>query len=134
MHLKDRNRIIFIESWKKKKTLPTIREVQSKLAVALSPEACDEFRSFRDGSLVPPYVRRCRRPLLAASDFGSQFGLLPREKIELMVRRKMISSQELEDAQFQPASLDLRLGAKAYRVRASFLPGKTTPCRIALML
>ena len=62
-------------------------------------------------------------PLLAASDFGSQFGLLPREKIELMVRRKMISSQELEDAQFQPASLDLRLGAKAYRVRASFLPG-----------
>ena len=25
--------------------------------------------------------------------------------------------------QIQPASLDLRLGAKAYRVRASFLPG-----------
>lgn len=27
------------------------------------------------------------------------------------------------DEQIQPASLDLRLGAKAYRVRASFLPG-----------
>ena len=30
----------------------------------------------------------------------------------------------LLDAQYQPASLDLRLGSKAYRVRASFLPGK----------
>jgi dCTP deaminase len=28
--------------------------------------------------------------------------------------------------QVQPASLDLRLGERAYRVRASFLPGKTT--------
>jgi dCTP deaminase len=63
-------------------------------------------------------------PLLSANDFGNQFGLLPREKIELMVRRGMISSPELEDAQFQPASLDLRLGARAFRVRASFLPGK----------
>ncbi|MGO8845458.1 MAG: 2'-deoxycytidine 5'-triphosphate deaminase domain-containing protein, partial [Methylocella sp.] len=41
-----------------------------------------------------------------------------------MVRRGMISSPEIEDAQFQPASLDLRLGPRAYRVRASFLPGK----------
>nr|WP_236841978.1 2'-deoxycytidine 5'-triphosphate deaminase [Bosea sp. PAMC 26642] len=30
---------------------------------------------------------------------------------------------DILDAQFQPASLDLRLGGKAYRVRASFLPG-----------
>lgn len=63
-------------------------------------------------------------PLLAASDFGTQFGLLAREKIELMVRRGMILGPGLEDAQFQPASLDLRLGRRAYRVRASFLPGK----------
>jgi dCTP deaminase len=63
-------------------------------------------------------------PLLSANEFGTQFGLLPREKIELMVRRGMISTPEIEDAQFQPASLDLRLGARAYRVRASFLPGK----------
>ena len=27
--------------------------------------------------------------------------------------------------QVQPASIDLRLGRKAYRVRASFLPGKS---------
>ncbi|MGO9720844.1 MAG: 2'-deoxycytidine 5'-triphosphate deaminase [Methylocella sp.] len=63
-------------------------------------------------------------PLLGANEFGTQFGLLPRQKIEVMVRRGMISSPEIEDAQFQPASLDLRLGPRAYRVRASFLPGK----------
>ncbi len=64
-------------------------------------------------------------PLLSAHEFGTQFGLLPREKIELMARRKMIQAEgEIESEQFQPASLDLRLGARAYRVRASFLPGK----------
>ncbi len=62
--------------------------------------------------------------LFKANDFGTQFGLLSRQKIELMVRRGMILSPELEDGQFQPASLDLRLGSRAYRVRASFLPGK----------
>ncbi len=64
-------------------------------------------------------------PLLSANEFGTQFGLLPREKIELMARRKMIQAEGgIESEQFQPASLDLRLGARAYRVRASFLPGK----------
>ena len=64
-------------------------------------------------------------PLLSSNDFGSQFGLLPREKIELMARRKMIQAEGgIESEQFQPASLDLRLGARAYRVRASFLPGQ----------
>ncbi len=63
-------------------------------------------------------------PLLTETVFGTQFGLLPREKIELMVRRKMIwGRKEIEPDQYQPASLDLRLGPKAYRVRASFLPG-----------
>ena len=73
----------------------------------------------------PDGNNRAETPLLSANDFGSQFGLLPREKIELMVRRGMISSPEIEEAQFQPASLDLRLGARAYRVRASFLPGES---------
>ncbi|MBL8589176.1 MAG: 2'-deoxycytidine 5'-triphosphate deaminase, partial [Methylobacteriaceae bacterium] len=60
----------------------------------------------------------------AEAEFGPRFGLLPREKIELMVRRKMLGAvQDFDDRQFQPASLDLRLGPKAYRVRASFLPG-----------
>ena len=72
----------------------------------------------------PEHDSRTDTPLFGLNDFGNQFGLLPREKIELMVRRGMISSPEIEDAQFQPASLDLRLGARAYRVRASFLPGE----------
>jgi len=41
-----------------------------------------------------------------------------------MLEHKMIlATGEIDDAQLQPASLDLRLGARAYRIRASFLPG-----------
>ncbi len=36
------------------------------------------------------------------------------------------SERALDGDQVQPASLDLRLGAKAYRVRASFMPGPGT--------
>jgi len=57
-------------------------------------------------------------------EFGSQFGLLPRQKIEVMIRRGMIVGPELDASQIQPASLDLRLGTRAYRIRASFLPGR----------
>ena len=57
-------------------------------------------------------------------EFGSRYGLLPREKIGVMLRRSLIVGDvAVDDAQLQPASLDLRLGAKAFRVRASFLPG-----------
>jgi dCTP deaminase len=41
-----------------------------------------------------------------------------------MVRRgEIVSSVPITPEQFQPASLDLRLGRRAWRVRASFLPG-----------
>jgi len=41
-----------------------------------------------------------------------------------MIQRKMIqAATDIEEAQIQHASLDLRLGARAYRIRASFLPG-----------
>ncbi len=36
------------------------------------------------------------------------------------------SGKPLEERQFQPASLDLRLGPVAYRIRSSFLPGHET--------
>ncbi len=63
--------------------------------------------------------------LAAAADLGPKFGLLPREKIHFLLRRGMILSlAPIEEGQIQPASLDLRLGPRAYRVRASFLPGK----------
>jgi dCTP deaminase len=38
--------------------------------------------------------------------------------------REIVALESIQDNQFQPASLDLRLGAVAYRVRASFLPGR----------
>jgi dCTP deaminase len=59
------------------------------------------------------------------ADLGTKSGLLPRQRIRTLMRRKMIQAPvEIEDSQIQPASLDLRLGARAFRVPASFLPGK----------
>lgn len=44
-----------------------------------------------------------------------------------MIRdREIIALQDIEPDQLQPASLDLRLGNIAYRVRASFLPGASS--------
>src|ERR1051325_9955225 len=41
----------------------------------------------------------------------------------------ILSENDFAPDQVQPASLDLRLGEVAYRVRASFLPGRTTVAR-----
>jgi dCTP deaminase len=50
--------------------------------------------------------------------------ILPSQAIASLIGSGAISARtHLFPAQLQPASLDLRLGAKAYRVRASFLPG-----------
>jgi len=43
---------------------------------------------------------------------------------ELIANRTIRGNTPIEKNQLQPASLDLRLGATAYRVRASFLPGQ----------
>ncbi len=55
-------------------------------------------------------------------------GVLPAHGIANMVRDKQIwatgSGGTILDDQIQPASLDLRLGEVAYRIRASFLPGR----------
>jgi dCTP deaminase len=52
-------------------------------------------------------------------------GILPAQAIrELIEKSHVISGTPIEEGQIQPASLDLRLGPTAYRVRASFLPGK----------
>jgi dCTP deaminase len=59
------------------------------------------------------------------AEFGPRYGLLSRQKILLMLHRGMIRPlADVQESQLQPASLDLRLGPKAYRVRASFLPGR----------
>ena len=53
-------------------------------------------------------------------------GVLPSQKIKKMIETLEINSNgaAIETSQIQPASLDLRLGNMAYRVRASFLTGE----------
>ena len=51
-------------------------------------------------------------------------GILPAHAIRRLVEEgHVLASAPLEADQIQPASMDLRLGARAWRVRASFLPG-----------
>jgi dCTP deaminase len=52
-------------------------------------------------------------------------GLLPAQHLKALIEqsREIRATAPIEPDQLQPASLDLRLGARVYRVRASFLPG-----------
>lgn len=51
-------------------------------------------------------------------------GILPCQTIEALIGEGAIAAvSPFAEDQVQPASLDLRLGARAWRVRASFLPG-----------
>ena len=55
-------------------------------------------------------------------------GVLPSQTISEMVENGAITiDAPLLTGQVQPASLDLRLGKVAYRIRASFLPGHGVP-------
>ena len=60
-------------------------------------------------------------------------GLLPSQLLREAVAqgREILSPQPIGDDQIQPASIDLRLGEVAYRVRASFLPGARRYCATA---
>jgi hypothetical protein len=47
-----------------------------------------------------------------SGEFASRSGLLPRQNIQLMANRKMIqATAEIDNSQYQPASMDLRLGS-----------------------
>ena len=74
-------------------------------------------RQMRQGNLLPPDDD------LEAEEHST--GILPSQALEQQVNvtREIFASEPIEANQFQPASLDLRLGPVAYRVRASFLPG-----------
>jgi len=55
-------------------------------------------------------------------------GILPSQEIRELIRNgKIRSSVAIDDGQIQPASIDLRLGTVAYRIQASFLPGRSSP-------
>jgi dCTP deaminase len=54
-------------------------------------------------------------------------GILPdRDIAGLFSAGALVAARALDADQIQPASLDLRLGQRAYRVRASFLPGPSS--------
>ncbi len=56
---------------------------------------------------------------------GEGRGVLPQAGIVGLIEgKKITASAPIEKGQVQPASLDLRLGEKAYRLRAGFLPGR----------
>src|SRR5438067_11960691 len=63
-------------------------------------------------------------------------GLWPSQLLREAVAqaREVLSPQPIGDDQIQPASIDLRLGEVAYRVRASFLPGARASVRDKLEL
>jgi dCTP deaminase len=64
---------------------------------------------------------------MALSIVPNACGILPDRMIAELVETGAIAvPRPLAADQIQPASLDLRLGAVAYRVRASFLPGPRT--------
>lgn len=56
-------------------------------------------------------------------------GILPVQKLKMLVKAGILtgtSNYPIENDQFQPNSVDLRLGETAYRVRCSFLPEDET--------
>ena len=61
---------------------------------------------------------------LTSADLTLAAGILPSQEMDAAIAGGVITSAKpIPDGQVQPASIDLRLGATAYRVRASFLPG-----------
>ena len=69
-------------------------------------------------------------PEFASSVPSVQEGVLPSQDIEKLIRAGRIHAVEpIEPRQIQPASLDLRLGSVAYRLQASFLPGRESTVR-----
>lgn len=63
-----------------------------------------------------------------SADVSSLPGILPAGEISALWQAGVITADRpADERQIQPASLDLRLGEKAFRVRASFLPGPGEP-------
>src|SRR5258708_8546975 len=72
---------------------------------------------------TPGFAAKSWSPM---SDFARP-GILPCQAIEALIANGAISAATpFEADQVQPASLDLRLAGRAWRVRASFLPGGQT--------
>jgi dCTP deaminase len=63
----------------------------------------------------------------SADDLEHSTGVLPSQRLRWLIDAgHLCASEPIGDDQIQPASVDLRLGPVAYRVRASFLPNRAT--------
>jgi dCTP deaminase len=81
------------------------------------------------------HVNGCKRPMTNSAsptttetlpNTGLIGRVLPSQDIRQLVSKGSIHGVEaIIEEQIQPASLDLRLSSKAYRIRASFLPGRS---------
>ena len=61
---------------------------------------------------------------------GGASGVLASKHLRALIGAGVVSAdREIDENQIQPASIDLRLGDEAYRVRASFLPGPRATVR-----
>ena len=80
------------------------------------------------GELFPMPETDLSRSASRGRNFFRSTGLWPSQLLRAAVMHghEIQASAPIEDDQIQPASLDLRLGEVAYRVRASFLPGPET--------
>ncbi len=62
-------------------------------------------------------------------------GVLPDQAIrQLIADNRIAATRPIQKEQVQPASLDLRLGGTAYRVRASFLAGRESRVSVRFKL
>jgi dCTP deaminase len=65
------------------------------------------------------------QPDYSAADWSQTPGVLSAQDIKRLIERRNVRADPaLEESQIQPASLDLRLGKIAYRIHASFFPGR----------
>jgi len=77
-----------------------------------------------------PEGRRAGTPAEATRGAFARTGILPSQAIRALIAAGEIKgAPEIAPEQIQPASLDLRLGKVAYRIRASFLPGPNATVR-----
>ena len=62
-------------------------------------------------------------------------GILPADQIQDAFAQGIISADNPPiEGQIQPASLDLRLGFRAWRVQTSFLPGARAICSLKSLI
>jgi dCTP deaminase len=77
-----------------------------------------------------PEEPKMTAPLETPRSALARTGILPCQGIRALIEGgEILGAPEIEPNQIQPASLDLRLGKVAYRIRASFLPGPDAKVR-----